>query len=146
MTIGATAPFNSLLEAVLAQEFLQMLQQAGYTELRIQYGDHQGENIFTSRTKVLKASSENGGLEITGFGFNKDGLTEEMIAVKGQSKSHEGMVISHGGQLDVLMPFISIYYLNESYSLTSQSRVGLDSRCSPSRRASRRCAKYRPST
>ena len=98
VTVGATAPFNSLVQAVLAPQFIKRLEQAGYTELRVQYGDHEGEEVFQSRMKQLDESSGIHGVAISGFGFNRTGLRDEMIAVKGQSQHDEGMVISHAGQ------------------------------------------------
>lgn len=97
MTIGATAPFNSLIKAVLADDFIKALQQAGYTELRVQYGDHEGEAIFRQRTDDPNSLLVKKGFLITGFGFNKTGLREEIAAVKGRSAADEGMVISHAG-------------------------------------------------
>jgi beta-1,4-N-acetylglucosaminyltransferase len=101
VTIGATAPFNSLIKAVLAPDFIRELQQAGYTELRIQYGDHEGEAIFRSRTAALDTewlASAGIKLEITGFGFKQSGLREEMLAARGRPDDAGGMVISHAGQ------------------------------------------------
>jgi len=97
VTIGATAPFNSLIKAVLADDFIKALQQAGYTELRVQYGDHEGEAIFRQRTDDPNSLLVKKGFLITGFGFNKTGLREEIAAVKGRSAADEGMVISHAG-------------------------------------------------
>lgn len=106
VTIGATAPFNSLVNAVLQPDFLKALEYAGFSELRVQYGDHEGETIFKKRTEELKAAGSHGGVTITGFGFNKTGLRDEMVAVKGGGLPEtEGMVISHAGSgsiLDVL--------------------------------------------
>lgn len=98
VTIGATASFNSLVRAVLSAEFIKALEQAKYTELRIQYGDHEGEAIFRSRVEDLSIASGAGALTITGFGFDATGLKAEMIAVKGQNKEHEGLVVSHAGR------------------------------------------------
>lgn len=98
VTIGATAPFNSLIKAVLEPGFVTELRRAGYTELRIQYGDHEGEEIFRARAKELREWPVGAGFDITGFGFNKTGLREELTAVKGRSSEDEGMVISHAGQ------------------------------------------------
>ncbi|KIX00643.1 uncharacterized protein Z518_09708 [Rhinocladiella mackenziei CBS 650.93] len=105
VTIGATAPFNSLIKAVLEPDFIKTLQETGYTELRIQYGGHEGEGIFRARREDSQHTSVNGNFEITGFGFNKLGLREEMAAVKGPATGNEGVVISHAGSgsiLDVL--------------------------------------------
>lgn len=97
VTIGATASFNKLIKAVLTDDFITSLQQAGYVELRIQYGGPEGEAIFQSRGTELKETVLSDRFTITGFGYNKGGLREEMVAVKGQL-GDEGMVISHAGQ------------------------------------------------
>ncbi|OAP65594.1 hypothetical protein AYL99_01566 [Fonsecaea erecta] len=102
VTIGATAPFNSLVRAVLEPTFIQPLREAGYTQLRIQYGDHEGETIFQRRCEALRDVGLDKGIEITGFGFNREGLRGEMLAVKGGSPQDEGMVISHAGSGSVL--------------------------------------------
>ncbi|EXJ73854.1 uncharacterized protein A1O5_03616 [Cladophialophora psammophila CBS 110553] len=102
VTIGATAPFNSLVRAVLEPAFLKPLREAGYTQLRIQFGNHEGETIFRERCKSLKEAGFDKGIDITGFGFSREGLREEMLAVKGRSQVDEGMVISHAGSGSVL--------------------------------------------
>ncbi|KIX95302.1 uncharacterized protein Z520_08819 [Fonsecaea multimorphosa CBS 102226] len=102
VTIGATAPFNSLVRAVLEPTFIKPLCDAGYTQLRVQYGNQEGEAIFQERCKILKEAGFDQGIEITGFGFNREGLRGEMLAVKGQSPQDEGMVISHAGSGSVL--------------------------------------------
>ncbi|OAG44340.1 hypothetical protein AYO21_01336 [Fonsecaea monophora] len=102
VTIGATAPFNGLVRAVLEPAFINPLRDAGYTQLQIQYGDHEGEKIFQERCRILKEAGFDDGIEITGFGFKKEGLRREMVAAKGQSPQDEGMVISHAGSGSVL--------------------------------------------
>lgn len=99
VTIGATAPFNSLIKAVLADDFINQLQQLGYNELRIQYGDHEGEAIYKKRIEDLQSRLSNDGFAITGFGFDKSGLSQEILAVKGRSPETEGTVISHAGRI-----------------------------------------------
>ena len=98
VTIGATAPFNNLIQAVLETDFINALHRAGYVELRVQYGDHEGESIFNSRTKELSKSSNDHQLTITGFGFNKYGLRDEILATKGPAEEGQGSVISHAGK------------------------------------------------
>lgn len=98
VTIGATAPFDSLIRAVLQPDFISALDAAGYLELRVQYGSHEGETIFQSRVKELSTSANDHKLEITGFGFNKYGLRDEISAVKGLTEESQGMVISHAGE------------------------------------------------
>lgn len=104
VTIGATAPFNSLIQAVLQQSFLEALRRGGYGELRIQYGNHEGESIFQSRTKEIVSSPDGPKLEITGFGFDKSGLGAEMFAVKGSADVEQGTVISHAGESATSFP------------------------------------------
>ncbi|KEF62989.1 uncharacterized protein A1O9_00964 [Exophiala aquamarina CBS 119918] len=102
VTIGATAPFDSLIRAVLHPDFIGALHAAGYVELRVQYGSHEGETIFQSRLKELATSVDDRRLEITGFGFNKYGLRDEISAVQGFTEESQGMVISHAGSGSIL--------------------------------------------
>jgi len=101
VTIGATAPFNSLIRAVLQSDFLTALHDAGYAELRVQYGNEDGERIFQSRTKELSTTVDDQNLNITGFGFNKSGLRDEISAVKGLTEESQGMIISHAGEWEI---------------------------------------------
>jgi beta-1,4-N-acetylglucosaminyltransferase len=102
VTIGATAAFNDLLEAVLQPSFFAALQNANYSELRIQYGK-EGLKVFNEKVeKQLKSIHEQYGIEVTGFDFNKLGLDEEMKMAKGSSKLNEGTVISHAGSGSIL--------------------------------------------
>jgi beta-1,4-N-acetylglucosaminyltransferase len=101
VTIGATAPFDSLVRAVFEPGFIEALRSAGYTELRIQYGNESGEAIFRQRSQTLD-SLANHGLTITGFGFKQEGLREEMQALKGSVPQNQGMVISHAGSGSIL--------------------------------------------
>ncbi|KAL6721381.1 N-acetylglucosaminyldiphosphodolichol N-acetylglucosaminyltransferase catalytic subunit alg13 [Lecanora helva] len=100
VTIGATASFNALIEAMLSQTFLTTLKQHGYTELRLQHGLEGGallKSFHASRT------AEETPLKITGFDFNKKGLGAEMLAAKGSNGgSSEGVVISHAGSGSIL--------------------------------------------
>ncbi len=112
VTIGATAPFNGLIKGVLAADFIRELQRAGYTELRIQYGDHEGEAIFNARKDEMETTLEADKVDVTGFGFDRTGLSKEIAAVKGRSAETEGMVISHAGEPPCLI-------LEESWSNNS---------------------------
>lgn len=99
VTIGATAPFDRLLQAVLAPTFLQTLVDHKYTELRIQYGK-EGHAVFDQYMKSQPSSST---LDITGFGFKTEGLAEDMRAAKGGVvETAEGAVISHAGSGSIL--------------------------------------------
>lgn len=94
VTIGATAAFDPLLKAVLTPRFLQALQASGYTSLSLQYGKN-GHDILADFE--ASGQAENHGIEITGFDFNKQGLGQEMCAVKAGEDRAEGVVISHAG-------------------------------------------------
>ena len=98
VTIGATASFNALLEAVLAQTFLEALHNLGYTDLQLQYG-LEGPSILKKRFGEEKSMSAfDGKLNIGGFDFNKQGLGQEMRAAKGENGDLGGVVISHAGR------------------------------------------------
>ncbi|KAI9787969.1 MAG: N-acetylglucosaminyldiphosphodolichol N-acetylglucosaminyltransferase catalytic subunit alg13 [Candelina submexicana] len=102
VTIGATASFDALLSAVLNRRFLETLRDTGYTDLQIQYGK-EGRMIFDD----FIAEHGHGekticGISITGFGFNKKGLGQEMLGAKGQRNDKEGVVISHAGSGSIL--------------------------------------------
>lgn len=110
VTIGATAPFNDLLRAVFRPSFLEALHDAHYTELRVQYGN-EGQAIYEECTSgIMNITKKVLGIDISGFGFNTDGLSEEMLSAKAQPKAQgkgrgeevEGAVISHAGSGSIL--------------------------------------------
>lgn len=96
-TIGATASFSALVEAVVKPDFTKALAQQGYTDLIVQYGQG-GKEAYE---KALKASSNQEKLKITGFDLDKGGLGRYMRQAKavgvGNKDSNEGVVISHAG-------------------------------------------------
>lgn len=105
VTIGATASFDKLLEAVLKKAFLEALHHADYTDVIIQYGKEGGKAIYdrfnaTERDYVERYL----GIEVTGFDFNTKGLGQEMRRAKGdaQTGSREGLVVSHAGSGSIL--------------------------------------------
>ena len=100
VTIGATASFNALLEAVLTRAFLDTLHSFEYTNLLLQYGK-EGASILESFRKSEGSSSKDKlEINIDGFDFNKQGLGQEMRAAKGENGDLEGIVISHAGMTD----------------------------------------------
>ena len=99
VTIGATAPFNSLIRAVLAHGFLQALTDHHFTELRIQHGDG-GAHILQEAD--LSNIKERYGLTVTGFDFKKEGLNGELAALQSNDVEKEGAVVSHAGSGSVL--------------------------------------------
>lgn len=99
VTIGATAPFDSLLSNVLDRHFLEALSQQHYTNLLVQFGK-EGRTIFEKFTNEHPAGTEGRcGLDIQGFDFNKTGLEAEMRLTKTDEKRdcEEGMILSHAG-------------------------------------------------
>ena len=93
VTVGATAPFEELIKAVLEPEFLQALQGKEYTALVCQTGT--SINIFDE----LKPKDGEFGLKYVGFQFNKKGLGDEMRQVKArEDNSMEGVVITAAGE------------------------------------------------
>ena len=99
VTIGATASFDSLIKAILSQGFLEALHALGYTDLLLQHGANGGSILEEHRMSLENASNDHG-LNINGFDFNKQGLGEEMRAAKGDSGNVEGVVISHAGRIE----------------------------------------------
>ena len=97
VTVGATANFDSLIEATLSPPFLEALEALGYTDLRLQHGKN-GQKVLDNVRKSKQATSEGGqDFSISGFDFKKQGLESEMRAVKGEGNRVEGVVISHAG-------------------------------------------------
>jgi beta-1,4-N-acetylglucosaminyltransferase len=99
VTIGATAPFNSLIRGVLAHGFLSALQSQGYSELRIQHGDEGAHILREADPSNIRTSY---GIDVTGFAFKTEGLTGEMRALKSTNVEREGAIISHAGSGSVL--------------------------------------------
>jgi len=102
VTIGATASFDSLIEAALSPKFLEALQASGYSDLVLQHGA-EGSLILKEFHKTFgKSNANEWGINVYGFDFNKQGLGEEMRAAKGNPGDAEGVVISHAGKSDPL--------------------------------------------
>ena len=102
VTVGATASFNRLVQAVLQPSFLDALRQQGFTHLRIQHGDggRIGFDFFTQ--SVGGRVQKDTGIAVSGFDFNKNGLQDELKATKGTSPTNEGIIISHAGSGSIL--------------------------------------------
>ncbi|KAB8342859.1 hypothetical protein FH972_022457 [Carpinus fangiana] len=104
VTVGATAPFNSLIRAVLERPFLQALSSYGYTDLLLQYG-RGGDNALkeAEAVDVDQDSLYHGeGIRIAGFAFREDGLSYEMKTTSGRGFGGfeaQGLIISHAGML-----------------------------------------------
>jgi beta-1,4-N-acetylglucosaminyltransferase len=101
VTIGATAPFDSLLSNVLDNGFLEALEKHEYTKLLIQYGK-EGRAIFDAFIQNAPPESPaRHGLDIQGFGFRQEGLLQDMRLTKSNQTGDiaEGMILSHAGKL-----------------------------------------------
>lgn len=99
VTVGATASFNALVSEVLSTDFLVALRLNQYTKLLIQYGQH-GRSCFDQFMKENEAILKpRYGLEVAGFDFNIEGLTNEMLSTRASPQKNrvEGLVISHAG-------------------------------------------------
>lgn len=94
LTIGATASFPALVEAVTTPQFLRALEEQEYTELLVQYGQD-GKPLFDKCQKL--ATQSGSGVKVNGFGIDKLGLGRYMRRAKGGQKEREGVVISHAG-------------------------------------------------
>ena len=73
VTVGATAPFDTLVQAVQAPRFISALEANGFTNLLIQHG-HKGQVVPTK---------EVGGVRISSFDFRQDNIQREVTAAKG---------------------------------------------------------------
>ena len=98
VTIGATAGFDSLIQAVLDADFIRALEGHGYKHLIIQHGKDERGVYKTFAERARKSERAASQLKTTGFGFNKAGLGQEMRAVKADMDRQAGVVISHAGR------------------------------------------------
>lgn len=94
VTVGATAEFPQLIQAVLSEESLQALKESGFTKLNLQCGPS------LAYFQEIKPTGNNAlGLEIKAFDFNKQGLGQEMRALQPRHGVSEGLVICHAGKI-----------------------------------------------
>lgn len=135
VTIGATAAFDSLIKATLSPEFLQRLQESGYTDLLLQYGKDGHVILEDFQSRFGSESEEEFGIKITGFDFNKKGLGSEMRAAKGEGDCLEGVVISHAG--------IKYEYMCFSHKAHIFFRLWFNPRCPPHCSSNHRCTQPR---
>lgn len=98
VTVGATASFSGLVKGVLQHDFLEALENQGYTDLLVQYGED-GQKLFDSLITTAKNSESGSVLNIKGFTIDKAGLAKYMRQAKGIDGGQEGVVISHAGTL-----------------------------------------------
>ncbi|KAI9806763.1 MAG: hypothetical protein M1825_006220 [Sarcosagium campestre] len=105
VTIGATASFNELVSAVLDPSFLLALHNAEYTDLLVQHG-HEGVEIYSDFLALHGSTLHD--VQVTGFDFDKGGLTRQMCLARGavEVDSKEGLVISHAGEIYSLLSIV----------------------------------------
>ncbi|KAE8148982.1 glycosyltransferase family 28 C-terminal domain-containing protein [Aspergillus avenaceus] len=101
VTVGATASFHLLLQAILDESFLVALREHEYTHLLVQYGKD-SQTLFEE--SLSKLPSGNCGIEINGFDFNHAGLDSEMRLAQANSSEGRsgGLIISHAGTGSIL--------------------------------------------
>jgi beta-1,4-N-acetylglucosaminyltransferase len=105
VTVGATASFRTLIDAVTSKEFLKTLNSLEYSHLTIQCGpdlEYVKDNKLPGDQleELLKEYK----LIVKLFDFNKFGLGEEMKDCKAiRGKSREGVVVSHAGMLLLIL-------------------------------------------
>ena len=104
VTVGATASFDSLIEATLSPPFLEALKTHGYTDLRLQHGKDGQRLLEEFRRSNDTTHAEVPRLSISGFDFKKEGLGSDMRAAKGEGNSVEGVVVSHAGNSPPTLP------------------------------------------
>lgn len=96
VTIGATASFSALVEAVLSPPFLVALKTHGYSDLLVQYGAD-GKELFASCVTATAAVQKDAGVAVSGFDLDRAGLKRYMLHTKAAGGATEGVVISHAG-------------------------------------------------
>ncbi|GAM91020.1 hypothetical protein ANO11243_090670 [Dothideomycetidae sp. 11243] len=92
VTIGATTGFQDLINAVMAADFISILEAQSYTHLIVQHGVD-GAKHFAALNSALSKP----GISIAGFGVDPAGLDDYMLLAKGAGGTAdvEGVVISH---------------------------------------------------
>lgn len=100
ITVGATASFDSLIQAALQPAFLGALAITGYTELAIQYGKG-GKELFN---RYLEEAKEQGpyGINVIAFEFTQNMMQEMRIATAEEGRE-EGVVLCHAGTHKLLL-------------------------------------------
>jgi beta-1,4-N-acetylglucosaminyltransferase len=105
VTVGATATFDALIEAVLSKPFVTELLETDFTHLIVQYGK---DNLpLFDRLRLQIPADIRSKLKICGFDFKTEGLTDDMIRTRKMFdrrnttvlKREEGLVVSHAGTI-----------------------------------------------
>ncbi len=103
VTIGATASFSVLIEAVLEPSFCSALEAQKYTHLLVQYGKD-GQDLFNDCLRKIYSAEKPTALQINGFDIDPTGLQLHCLRAKGHNiaNSTPGVVISHAGSGSIL--------------------------------------------
>jgi len=105
VTIGATASFSALIQAVLDHAFLYALVAHGYTDMLVQYGQD-GEPFFDEGVQCLEAAGGNNIIKLHGFAIDRTGVARHMRRAQACDTSSppsvEGVVLSHAGSGTIL--------------------------------------------
>lgn len=98
VTVGATASFEKLVQAVLHESFLAELEKHKFTRLLIQYGKG-GQHIFDAYRAEYESGNIDHGVEIGGFELRPN-MTPYLRMVQDDPTNFQelGMVISHAGE------------------------------------------------
>ncbi|KAF2458481.1 hypothetical protein BDY21DRAFT_340368 [Lineolata rhizophorae] len=111
VTVGATAPFDALIEATCANAaFRDVLRRHGFTELVVQYGRGGRGAALVEKARQEERREEGGEvngeagqrLAIDGFALKEDGLDQELRSVKEGEGRRQGVVVSHAGSGTIL--------------------------------------------
>lgn len=99
VTIGATAPFKSLLDEAISKPFVQKLIDLGYSKLSIQCG--WDENYVVSKLRDAKLEDIiYQKLDYNVFSFHVGGMGDDMRGCKGiyHNNGRDGVVVCHAGR------------------------------------------------
>jgi beta-1,4-N-acetylglucosaminyltransferase len=98
VTVGATAPFEKLIQAVLHESFIAELEKYDFTRLLIQYGKG-GQPIFDSFRAEYEKGNITHDIQIGGFDLRPNMTPYVCMAREDPSMAQElGMMISHAGE------------------------------------------------
>ncbi|KAJ5905302.1 UDP-N-acetylglucosamine transferase subunit alg13 [Penicillium subrubescens] len=102
VTVGATAPFEKLVQAVLHESFLAELEKHKFTRLLIQHGKG-GQQVFDAYRAEYESGNIDHGIEIGGFDLRPNMIPYLRMVRDDPGDFQElGMVISHAGTGSIL--------------------------------------------
>ncbi|KAI2795063.1 UDP-N-acetylglucosamine transferase subunit alg13 [Penicillium oxalicum] len=102
VTVGATASFHELVQAVLQDAFLAELEKHKFTRLLIQYGKG-GQEVFDAYRAEYESGKVLHSIEIGGFELCSDMTRYLSMVRKDDIRFQElGMMISHAGTGSIL--------------------------------------------